>query len=67
MSGTFLICSIISLLGACGAPSVQQSDDWEKASLACADVGIAPGGSAFDQCVFNLYYSLWDLQNDRDN
>jgi hypothetical protein len=33
--------------------------DWEHARLACADVGIEPGSSAFDQCVSNLYSSLW--------
>jgi hypothetical protein len=37
--------------------------DWSQARLACADVGIAPGSGAFDQCVFDLYYSLWDEQN----
>jgi hypothetical protein len=31
--------------------------------MACADVGIEPGSSAFDQCVTNLYYSLWEQQN----
>ena len=35
----------------------------EQARLACADVGIEPGSSAFDQCVANLYYSLWQQQN----
>jgi hypothetical protein len=66
MSRISVVCYVASLLVACGVPSAQRND-WEKASLACADVGIAPGGGAFDQCVFNLYYSLWDLQNDRDN
>jgi len=33
--------------------------DWEHARLACADVGIEPGSSTFDQCVTNLYSSLW--------
>jgi hypothetical protein len=31
--------------------------------LACADVGIDPNSAAFDQCVFDLYYSVWDEQN----
>jgi hypothetical protein len=35
-----------------------------NARLACADVGIAPGSGAFGQCVFDLYYSLWDEQNE---
>jgi hypothetical protein len=37
--------------------------DWDHARLACADVGIAPGSSLFDQCVSNLYYSLSQEQN----
>jgi hypothetical protein len=37
--------------------------DWDHARLACADVGIAPGSSVFDQCVSNLYYSLSQEQN----
>ena len=40
---------------------------WAQAQLACADVGIAPGSGAFGQCVFDLYYSLWDEQNERDD
>ena len=65
MPRILLMCSV-ALLGACGVSSAQQSN-LENARLACADVGIAPGSSAFDQCAFDLYYSLWDLQNDRDN
>jgi hypothetical protein len=37
---------------------------WAQARLACADVGIDPGSSAFGQCVFDLYYSLWNEQNE---
>jgi len=37
--------------------------DWEHARLACADVGIEPGTSAFDQCATNLYETLWQEQN----
>ena len=66
MSRILLICSFASLLGACGARTAQQND-WDSARLACADVGIAPGSGAFDQCVFDLYYSLWDLQNERES
>jgi len=62
MPRILLMCSV-ALLGACGVSSAQQSN-LENARLACADVGIAPGSSAFDQC---LYYALWDLQNDREN
>jgi hypothetical protein len=66
MSRIYLICSFASLLGACSGHSAQQND-WENARLACAGVGIAPGSGAFDQCAFDLYYSLWDQQNERDN
>ena len=65
MSRIFLMCSV-ALLGACGVRNAQQNN-WENARLACADVGIAPGSGAFDQCAFDLYYSLWDLQNERYN
>jgi hypothetical protein len=37
---------------------------WAQAGLACADVGIDPGSSVFGQCVFDLYYSLWNEQNE---
>ena len=66
MSRIYLICSLASLLGACSGHTAQQND-WEHVRLACADVGVAPGSGAFDQCVFDLYYSLWDQQNERDN
>ena len=39
-------------------------NDWMRARLACAEVGIDPGSAAFGQCVFDLYYSLWDEQNE---
>jgi hypothetical protein len=66
MSRMILICSFAALLGSCGAVSADQ-DDWAQARLACADVGIAPSSGAFGQCVFDLYYSLWDEQNERDD
>ena len=44
-----------------------EDNNWDKARLACADVGIAPGGGGFDQCVFNLYFSLWDVRNVRND
>jgi hypothetical protein len=67
MSRILSTCSFLLLLGACaGAPiSHQSEDDWAKARLACADVGIAPGNSVFDECVFNLAYRLWNIQNER--
>jgi len=47
---------------ASGTSSANQSD-WTQARLACADVGIDPNSAAFGQCVFDLYYSVWDDQN----
>ena len=58
MSRILLICSLASLLGACGTQS-GENNNWDKARWACADVGIAPSSGDFDQCVFNLYFSLW--------
>jgi hypothetical protein len=55
-------CCFAALLGSRGTPSANKID-WEHARLACADVGIDPGTSAFDQCVTNLYQHLWQVQN----
>jgi hypothetical protein len=63
MSRIILICSFAALLASCGTVTAHQND-WAQARLACADVGIAPGSGAFGQCVFDLYYSLWDEQNE---
>lgn len=57
-----LTCCFAALLGSCGTLSAQQTD-WAQARRACADVGIDPGIAAFDQCVFDLYHSLWYEQN----
>jgi hypothetical protein len=69
MSRIILICSVAALLmvGACanGIKNAGQTV-WGQARLACADVGIDPGNPAFGQCVADLYYSLWDQQNERD-
>ena len=54
-----------ALLWSCGTPSAQHTD-WAQAGRACADVGITPGNTTFDQCVFNLYYALWDEQNEAE-
>jgi hypothetical protein len=48
-----------------GTLSAHQND-WPQARLACADVGIDPSSAAFGQCVFDLYYSLWDEQNESE-
>jgi len=45
-----------------GTSSANQSD-WTRARLACAEVGIDPNSAAFGQCVFDLYYSVWNEQN----
>jgi len=68
MSRLILISSFAALLAGCGtqsADAVQSADrdTWAKASLACADVGIAPGSDAFSQCVADLHNSLWEVRN----
>jgi hypothetical protein len=71
MSRIILICGFAALLAA-GAPqsanATQSANQtaWEQARLACADVGIAPGSGAFGQCVFDLYYSVWNEQNETE-
>ena len=62
MSRVVLACCFAALLGSCGTLSANKID-WEHARLACADVGIDPGSSAFDQCVANLHQHLWQVQN----
>jgi hypothetical protein len=62
MSRIALIGAFAVLLGSSGTVSADQND-WAQARLACADVGLAPGSGAFDQCVVDLYYSLWNEQN----
>jgi hypothetical protein len=62
MSRITLTCCFAALLGSCSAMSANKID-WGQARLACADVGIEPGTSAFDQCASNLYYSLWQEQH----
>jgi hypothetical protein len=71
MSRAILIGSFVALLAAGSAPNVHAIESanqtaWSQARLACADVGIAPGSSAFGQCVFDLYYSLWTEQNEAE-
>jgi hypothetical protein len=69
MSRIVLICSLAAVLAASGTQSATAIESanqtaWATARLACADVGIAPGSGAFGQCAFDLYYSLWEEQND---
>jgi hypothetical protein len=70
MSRMILIGSFAALLAAStqSADAIESANQtaWEQARLACADVGIAPGSGAFAQCVFDLYYSLWDEQNESE-
>ena len=61
MSRIALICCFAALLGSC--TQNYQAADWTRARLACADVGLDPGSTAFDGCVFDLYYTLWNEQN----
>jgi hypothetical protein len=71
MSRIVLIGSFAALLLASGAQNASAIESanktaWAQARLACADVGIDPGSSVFGQCVFDLYYSLWDEQNESE-
>jgi hypothetical protein len=71
MSRIMLICSLAAVLAAGGTQSASAIENasqtaWAQAGLACADVGIAPGSGAFGQCVFDLYYSLWDEENESE-
>ena len=68
MSRIILISSFAALLAGCGtqsADAIQRADQdtWAHASLACADVGIAPGSDAFRQCVADLHDSVWAVRN----
>jgi hypothetical protein len=68
MSRIILISSFAGLLAARGTQSASDirsanQGTWAQKSLACADVGIAPGSGAFSQCVNDLYNSLWAEQN----
>jgi hypothetical protein len=62
MSLIISVAFFAAVLLATGTSSANQSD-WTRARLACADVGIDPNSATFDQCVFDLYYSVWDEQN----
>ena len=70
MSRIILIYSLTALLmggGCANAIKNANQTDWGQPRLACADVGIDPGGPDFEQCVFDLYYSMWNKQNETDN
>ena len=72
MSRTVLICSLVTLLAACGTQNIAATeradqDAWTRANMACAYVGIAPGNASFNQCANDLQNSLWAAQNLSDN
>ena len=70
MSHIILICPLAALLMVSGcANAIKNADQtsWAQSRLACAEVGIDPDSSAFGQCVFDLYYSLWNKQNEFEN
>jgi hypothetical protein len=71
MSRIMLICALAALLAAGSTQSASAVESanktaWAQARLACADVGIAPGSGAFGECVADLYYSLWDEENEAE-
>jgi hypothetical protein len=71
MSRIISICCFAALLSAgCtqSANAIESANQtaWAQARLACADVGIDPRSAAFGQCVFDLYYTLWDEQNETE-
>jgi hypothetical protein len=71
MSRIALICSFAAVLAASGTQSANATESanqaaWAQTRLACADVGITPGSGAFGQCVLDLYYSLWDEENETE-
>jgi hypothetical protein len=62
MSLIISVALFAAVLLVSGTSSANQSD-WTRARLACAEVGIDPNSAAFGQCVFDLYYSVWNEQN----
>jgi hypothetical protein len=70
LSRIILTCSLAALLmggGCANAIKNANQTDWGQPRLACTDVGSDPGSPAFEQCVFDLYYWLWNKQNETDN
>jgi hypothetical protein len=72
MSRIILLSSFAALLTASGTQSanaIQSANQsaWAQESLACADVGIDPGSTVFNQCVADLHNSLWALENLYEN
>ena len=72
MSRMVLICSLAAILAASGTQSANAIESanptaWAQARLACADVGIDPGSTVFNQCVSDLHHSLWAVKNLEDS
>ena len=59
---TAFFAALLAMSGVQSANALESAypTDWAHARQACADVGIAPASSIFDQCVVDLYYSLWN-------
>jgi len=62
MSLIISVALFAAVLLVSGTSSANQSD-WTRARSVCASVGIDPNSAAFGQCVFDLYYSVWNEQN----
>ena len=72
MSRIILICSFAATLAAAATQSADAAENaqksaWVQDSLACADVGIDPGSTVFNQCVADLHNSLWAVENLYEN
>lgn len=59
MSRVTFLCVLAGLLGACAAPQPTETA-LTKQRLACAAIGLDPGSTLFDSCVFDLGQSLRD-------
>jgi hypothetical protein len=72
MSRIILISFFAALLAVSGTQNADAMETanqsaWDRDALACADVGIDPGSTAFSQCVSDLHHSLWAAQSLEDN
>jgi hypothetical protein len=72
MSRILLISAFAALLAAsdtqsANAGQIVNQSNWGRDAQACADVGIDPGSTAFNQCVSDLHHSLWAVENLEDS
>jgi hypothetical protein len=67
LSSSFAV--LITMAGTQSASAIQSANQsaWAQESLACADVGIDPGSTVFNQCVADLHNSLWAVENLYEN